>query len=92
MVGTCINAVEDVDPISCLAVSSASCLLSSLVIATVLVVVVGIGLTALLKVDNLPRDGVLIVPTISVVGLGKESVDVNDLVMVGVIVLIVVIG
>ena len=54
VLGTCINAVEDLDPIICLAVSSASCLLSCLVIATVLVVVVGVGLTTLLNVDNLP--------------------------------------
>ena len=49
-----IEVGKDVDPINLLAVSKASCLLSSLVIATVLVAVVGVGLTTLLRVGNLP--------------------------------------
>ena len=54
MVSIGIDVVVDMDPISCLVVSKASCQLSSLVIAIVLMAVVGIGLTTLLKVDILP--------------------------------------
>ena len=54
MVSIGTDVVVDMDPISCLAVSKASCQLSSLVIAIVLMAVVGIGLTTLLKVDILP--------------------------------------
>ena len=54
VVGIHRKVVGDADPINYLAVSIASCLLSSLVITIVLVAVVGVGLTTLLKVDNLP--------------------------------------
>ena len=65
------GAARDVDPINLLAVSNASNLLSSLVMATVLLAVVGMGLTTLLNMDNLPCDGTLIVVEDSIVVLGE---------------------
>ena len=61
--------VVEVGPIICCTVAKASSLLSSRVIATVLVAVVGIGLTILLRVDNLPWDVVLVVPLVSLIAL-----------------------
>ena len=72
VIDMCGYVVGDADPINCLAVSIASCLLSSLVITTVHVAVVGVGLTTLLNVDNFPRLGILIGVTVSVVVIGNE--------------------
>ena len=53
--GVVIAVVMEVGPNSLLTVSIASSLLPSRVIATVLIAVVGVGLTILLSVDILPQ-------------------------------------
>ena len=84
--------VVEVGPIICCTVTKASSLLSSQVIATVLVAVVGIGLTILLRVDNLPWDVVLVVPLILLVVLRGNLRDGVGGVIVRAVLFITVVG
>ena len=79
-------------PIICHTVAKASSLLSSQVIVTVLVAVVGVGITILLKVDNLPCDVVPIVSLVPFVVLRGSLRDGIGCVTVWAVLLIIVVG